>query len=94
MKCVECIRIGYQCDLAPFSTEQQLRLERQRNQKSAEAREALAKQSRLQAEVDQLEKKRQELVEGELRNITNLETEESLANSPSLEDFLFNVGSE
>jgi len=44
--------------------------------------------------VDQLEKKRQELVKGELRNITDLETEESLAGNPSSEDFLFNVGSE
>jgi len=95
MKCVECIRTGYQCDLAPFSTEQWLRLKRQRKQKSMEAREALAKWSRLQAEVDQLERKEQELVEGELRNIADLEADEATsAGGPNTEDFLLDVESE
>jgi len=60
-----------------------------------EAREALAKWSRLQAEVDQLERKEQELVKGELRNIADLEADEvTSASGPNTEDFLLDVESE
>ena len=91
--CIACIRAGYKCDLAPFSPAQWLRLERQREQKSREAREALAKWSRLAAEVDELEKKKRELVEGEMRNIKDLESGSS-SSGPSPNDFLLDVDSE
>ncbi len=75
-RCVEYARLGYACDLAPFSPAKWARIEQQRILKAAEAKEALARFTRLQAEVEVLEKRKLEMVEGELRNIEELEQEE------------------
>ena len=65
-----------------------------KEEKASEAKAALAKWSRLQAEVELLEKKESVMVEGELKNISDLKTEESLQGGPSPGDFLFDVNLE
>jgi len=93
-RCVECARKGLSdYNLSPFSPVKWTRIWNQRNQKAAEAKEALAKFNRLQREVEVLEKKGIEMVEGELQNIEEVEQNER-ANAPDPSDFLFDVSSE
>ena len=92
-KCVECARTGRDCNLAPFSPAKWARLRRLREDKAKEAKAALAKWSRLQAEVELLEQKERKMVEGELENISDLEQEEG-SSGPRPDDILFDVGPE
>ncbi len=46
-RCVEYARLGYSCDLAPFSPAKWARIRKLRKEKAAEAKEALAKFTRL-----------------------------------------------
>jgi len=93
-RCVECARKGSSdCNLSPFSPAKWTKIWNQRNQKAAEAKEALAKFTRLQREVEVLERKGIAMVEGEIQNIEEAEQEEQLGIiDPS--DFLFDVSSE
>ena len=92
-RCVECARVGYSCDLAPFSPARWARIEKKRQEKAKEFKETFAKLNRLQVEVEALEKQKLEMVEGELRNIEEVEADEQ-ATGPNLNDFLFDVSSE
>ena len=93
-RCVECARCGYSCDLAPFSPAKWSRLRRQREQKLQESREVLARFTRLQREVEVLEKKEREMVEGEMENIQELERDEAALSDLNSNDLLFDVSSE
>ena len=66
-RCVECARkdlLDY--NLSPFSPAKQTKIWNQRNQKAAEAKEALAKFTRLQREVEVLERKGIAIVKDEI----------------------------
>ena len=96
---MECARKGAtDCDLPPFSPAKWSRIWKKRNEKAKEAKEALAKFTRLQREVEALERKGIEIVEGTVADINDAEVEEAPeateASSPSPSDFLFNVASE
>jgi len=93
-RCIECARKGSSdYNLSPFSPAKWTKIWNQRNQKAAKAKEALAKFTRLQREVEVLERKGIAMVEGEIQNIEETEQEEQLGIiDPS--DFLFNVSSE
>ena len=90
-KCIEYIRRNYSCDLAPFSPTRQARLEKQRREKSREAKEALAKFTQLQAEVDALERKKEDIFTGKVQNIAKLEQDEGIRPRPN--NFLFDLPS-
>ena len=77
-RCIECARKGRSCNLTPFSPSTWARIRQQKKEKSAEAKEALARFTRLQAEVTALESKELELVEGELKNIEEVEADEKV----------------
>ncbi len=91
---MECAQKGLSdYNLSPFSPAKWIKIWNQRNQKAAEAKEALAKFTQLQREVEVLERKGITMVEGEIQNIEEMEQEEQLdIIDPS--DFLFNVSSE
>lgn len=93
-RCVECARKGSSdCNLSPFSPAKWTKIWKQRNQKAAEAKEALAKFNRLQREVEVLERKGIEMVEGEIHNIEEtVEEEKSEGLRPN--EFPFDVSSE
>ena len=78
-KCVECVRLGCPCDLAPLDTARWKRLEEERQKLKQELLESLAKQQRLLRQLDYLEKEQRVLVDGELRNIEALERDEQKA---------------
>ena len=96
-RCVECARAGYSCDLAPFSPARWARVQRQRDAKLAEwkaaQKETHARMSRLATELEALERVQREMVEGELRNIDEVEADEQSA-IPDSNDFLIDVSSE
>ena len=80
------------CDLAPSPGEWD-RIEKERKRVFAQVSETMAKASRLQKQLESLEKRKQELVERELRNIEELERDEHAA-APDPDDLLFNVSSD
>ena len=92
-RCVECARKTYSCDLAPFSPARWAKLRKERSKKLSEWKEAQAKTSRLALELEVLERKEKEMVEGELQNIDEVEVDEQLA-AVNPEDLLFDVSSE
>jgi len=55
-RCVECARVGYSYDLAPFLPARWARIEKKRQEKAKEFKEIFAKLNRLQVEVEALEK--------------------------------------
>ena len=94
-RCVECVRKGAaNCNLSPFNPLKQARIQRQRNKKATEAREALAKLNQLQREVNALKKKALAIVKGEVAYIEELEILKNSFGGPRPNDFLFNVSSE
>ena len=88
-RCLECVRKACSCNLAPFSAAQWTRVQRQRAEKSSQVKETLSKLLRLQKELEALERKSTSMVEDELRNITDLEEEET-----KMPDIDFDVSSE
>ena len=99
-KCLECVRLGYGCDLAPFDPAKWRRLETTRKPLKQEASDALAKYTRLQRQIEFLEDEKREMMESELLNLEELEQKERserpsniLANSLS-DNFLVDVRSE
>ena len=91
-KCIEYIRRSYAYNLTLFSLTRQARIKKQRKEKSREAKAALAKFTYLQAKVDTLERKKEDIFTGELQNITKLEQDEGAR--PYSTNFLFNLPSE
>ena len=97
--CTECIATGYSCELA-FSEAKLRRVQKKRQEKMAALRatreqfqQLLAKQSRLDREIEKLEEQEEALVRRELQNIEELEKDErNTVSDPN--DFLFNVSSE
>jgi len=64
---MECARKGSSdYNLSPFSPAKWIKIWNQRNQKAAEAKEALAKFTQLQREVEVLERKGIAIIEGEI----------------------------
>ena len=93
-KCLDCVRCGYSnYDLAPFSPVRWTRLQKQRDQKLIEYKNMIAKSNRLLRKVELLEKQQREMVEGEMKNIDDLDLEEQ-GYSLLPTDFPFNVSSE
>ena len=92
-KCIECQRLGRDCDLSPFNPAKWSRLQIRRDKlrsefleafaqtKEASSRfqESYAKIERLQKQLDFLEAKKREMVEAEVRNIADVEREEIAA---------------
>ena len=91
-RCAECVAQARKCDLAPSPGEWD-RIEKERKRVFAQVSETMAKASRLQKQLESLEKRKQELVERELRNIEELERDEHAA-APDPNDLLFNVSSD
>ncbi len=91
-RCIECARKGRSCDLAPFSPARWARIREQKEEKKKKADEALACFMRYNKEVSALKKQEREMVEGELKNIDEVEADERLA-AINPDDFLFNVSS-
>lgn len=94
-KCVECVRSGRGCDLA-ISPASIKRIHGERMRLKKEVREARAKLSRLEKQLDFLEDKEEEMIVTEWKNIGDLEMDEahsteSVAKTPEL---LFDVSSE
>ena len=83
-KCVECLRGGCPCDLAPLDTARWRRLEKQRQKLKEELREANAKQQRLLRQLDYLEEEQQTMVDGELKNLEEMAPPSSFADSSLL----------
>jgi len=73
---VECARVSYSCNLAPFSPTRWARIEKKRQEKAKEFKETFVKLNRLQVEVKALEKQKLKIVEGELRNIEEVKADE------------------
>lgn len=92
-RCIECARKGRSCDLAPFSPARWARIREQKEAKKKMADEALARFMRYNKEVTALEKQEREMVEGELKNIEEVEVDEQSV-IPNFDDFLFDVSSE
>ena len=91
-RCAECVAQARKCDLAPSPGEWD-RIEKERKRVFAQVSETMAKASRLQKQLESLEKRKQELVERELRNIEELERDEHAA-APDPNDLLFNMSSD
>ena len=87
-KCVECVKKGCPCDLAPLDTARWRRLDATRKELKKSLREAVtkrreaqAKEDRLLSQLEYLEEEQQALVDGELRNL-----EEMAPPAPSTSD--------
>lgn len=79
--------------MAPFSPVRWARIQKQRAEKSAQLKEMLARVVRLQKELEVLERKQSMMVEDELRNISEVESEEQ-TEDPVVPDLLFDMESE
>jgi len=100
-KCVECVKKGCPCDLAPLDTGRWRRLEAQRKALKQQLREAVLKRREMQAKEDRLlsqleyvEDEQQMMVDGELQNLEEIAP---LAEEPVSEFFpepLIDVASE
>ena len=84
-KCVECVRGGKLCDLAPLDTGRWKRLEEKRRKLKEELREAVAKQQRLLKQIDFVEGEQQGMIEDEFRNIDELEQSETSVPDPLID---------
>ena len=94
-KCVACVNSGRPCNLASFDTVRWRRLKKKRKRLKTELKKSYAKQQRLLRQIDFVEKKQQVMVDGELRNIEELEHEEALAEGLLFDfTFLIDVASE
>ena len=70
-------------------------IENERKRLFAQMSETTAKLSRIQKQLESIEKRKQEIVSRELQNIEELEADEGSERvAPSSEDFLFDVSSE
>ena len=92
-KCIECQRLGRDCDLSPFNSAKWSRLQIRRDKlrsefleafaqtKEASSRfqESYAKVERLHKQLDFLEAKKREMMKAEVRNIADVEREEIAA---------------
>ena len=90
-KCIECVRRACPCDLASLDTSRYKRLESQRKKIEhklleahrkqqralAEQQEALSRQQRLLRQLEFVESEQGRIVEDEIRNIEELEQEET-----------------
>ena len=98
--CVECIRLGYDCDLS-FSAAKWRRIRKKRDRVFRElketfekARDAVIKAARLQKQFELLNEKERAMIEQEFHNIAELEEDEKQTSESSLDDLLFDVSFE
>ena len=93
-RCSSCVAGGRKCDLVVSPLEMR-NIENERKRLFAQMSETTAKLSRIQKQLESIEKRKQEIVSRELQNIEELEADErSERVAPSSEDFLFDVSSE
>ena len=78
-KCLECVRLGYVCDLAPLDIDRYRRLEEQRKRLKAKLHATIvrqqakvAKQQRLIQQLEFVENEQQTMMNVELQNIEEL----------------------
>ena len=86
-KCMECVKAGCFCDLA-IPPAKLRRIHQERLRLRREVKEARARCSRLERQLESLEDQEEELVAAEWQNISELEREEHAVATPS-EDILF-----
>ena len=89
-KCLECVRLEYSCDLAPFDPVKWRRLKATRKRLRQEASDALAKFTRLQRQIEFLKDQKREMMKSKLKNIEELEQQEH-SSSAMLNDFASSV---
>ena len=77
-RCLECVRRGVDCSLAPINVPKWKRLEERRKQLRRELSEAHAKSVCILSELDSIEADQEWMVRQELENIEVLEREEGI----------------
>ena len=87
-KCLECVRLDYTCDLAPFDINRYRRLEEQRKKLKAKLHATIAKQHRLIQQLKFVEIEQQTMMNVELRNIEELNQKERV---PSSSKFIIDI---
>ena len=90
-KCLDCVRLGYACDLAPLDTDRYRRLKEQRKRLKAKLHATIvrqqakvAKQQRLIQQLKFVENEQQTMMNVELQNIKELGQKERALLSPKL----------
>ena len=76
-RCVECVRVGLDCDLSPINIPKWKRLEERRKRLRKERSEAMARVMRMDKEIESIEEDQERMVQKELKNIQDLEVEEA-----------------
>ena len=75
-RCLECVKRGVDCSLAPINVPRWKRLEERRKQLRRELSEAHAKSVRILTELDSIEADQERMVEKEVENLEAQEKEE------------------